>query len=157
MPTLHLSTFIAAPPERVFDLSRSIDLHVAASSPSGERAIAGVTCGLIGLGQSVTWRARHFGVWQELSVQITGFERPLYFEDEMIKGAFARMHHRHAFAPESDGTLMHDTFEWVSPLGPLGWLADRLFLKSYMRRFIDERNRELKRVAESEEWRKYLA
>ncbi len=156
MPTLHLTTFISAPPERVFDLSRSIDLHMAASSPSGERAIAGVTSGLIGPGQSVTWRARHFGVWQELSVRMTAFERPHFFEDEMVKGAFARMKHRHAFAPEGGGTLMQDTFEWASPLGPLGWLANVLFLKRHMRKFILERNGELKWVAESEAWRKYV-
>lgn len=156
MPTLHLTTFISAPPERVFDLARSIDLHSASTSQTRERAVGGVTSGLIGPGQSVTWRARHFGVWQELSVRMGAFERPDFFEDAMTQGAFARMKHRHAFAPEGEGTRMRDTFGWASPLGPLGWLADVLFLKRYLRKFIEERNGELKRVAESEEWRKYL-
>lgn len=156
MPTLDLTTFIAAPPERVFDLARSIDLHCASTSKTGERAVAGVMSGLIGAGQSVTWRARHFGVWQTLSVRMTAFDRPHHFEDAMTKGAFARMGHRHAFAPAPGGTLMRDTFDWASPLGPLGWLADALFLKRYLRKLIGERNGEIKRVAESEEWRKYL-
>lgn len=157
MPTLHLTTFIFAPPERVFDLARSIDLHSASTSKTGEHAVAGVTSGLIGTGQSVTWRARHFGVWQTLTVRMTAFDRPHHFEDVMTHGAFARMKHRHAFEPAPGGTLMRDTFEWASPLGPLGWLADALFLKHYMRKFIEERNCALKRVAESDAWRKYLA
>ena len=53
---------IAAPVETVFDLSLDIDAHVASMADSGERAIGGVTSGLIGLGETVTWRAKHFGV-----------------------------------------------------------------------------------------------
>ena len=62
MPIVKLVTDIRAPIERVFDLSLSIDMHKASMAGSGETAVAGVTSGLIGLGESVTWRARHFGV-----------------------------------------------------------------------------------------------
>src|SRR5688572_21901947 len=86
MPLIELNTFIAAPAERVFDLSRSIELHTDSTSRTGERAIGGVTAGLIGAGQEVTWRARHFGVWQSLTVRITAFHRPTHFADAMVRG-----------------------------------------------------------------------
>jgi ligand-binding SRPBCC domain-containing protein len=146
--------------ERVFDLSRSIDLHMDSATGTGERAIAGVTTGLIGLGEEVTWRARHFGVWQRLSVRISAFERPTHFADVMVRGAFRRMEHHHYFEPEpsGSGTVMRDVFVYESPLGVLGKLADWLFLERYMRAFLVERNRVIKEVAESasEDWRKFV-
>ena len=97
MPRIELETSVAAPIERVFDLSRSIDLHAVTQRPHGEQAIAGVTTGLIGLGEAVTWRAKHFGLWLTLSSEITEFDRPHYFRDSMIKGAFQRFDHDHFF------------------------------------------------------------
>ncbi len=50
MPLIELSTGIRAPIERVFDLARSIDAHVASTGQTRERAVAGRTSGLIELG-----------------------------------------------------------------------------------------------------------
>jgi ligand-binding SRPBCC domain-containing protein len=156
MPKIELTTIIAAPPERVFDLARSIDLHKRGAAASGERAVAGVTSGLIGLGQEVTWRAKHFGVWQSLTSRITLFEPPARFRDSMVRGAFRRFDHDHFFAPCPEGTRMGDVFDYTSPLGILGRAADALFLERYLRSFLAERNRVLKEAAESQEWRDYL-
>jgi ligand-binding SRPBCC domain-containing protein len=156
MPILKLITEIRAPIERVFDLSRSIDLHRASMTARNEAAVAGVTAGLIELGQSVTWRARHFGVWQRLTSQITAFDRPRHFRDEMVSGAFARFIHDHDFEPTASGTRMTDTFDYTSPLGVLGRIADALFLERYMRALLAERNRVIQEVAESEQWRAFL-
>ncbi len=157
MPILHLSIRIAAPPDRVFDLARSIEAHEASTEGTKERAIAGVTKGLIGLGEEVTWQARHFGIKQRLTVRITKFERPFRFQDVMLKGAFKSMKHDHEFKPQGKGTLMMDRFEFQSPFGILGSVVDRLFLAEYMHRFLMRRGEVLKRMAESEEWRKYLS
>ncbi len=156
MPSIELATFIAAPVERVFDLARSIDLHTDSTAGTGERAVAGVTSGLIGPGEEVTWRARHLGVWQSLTVRITAYERPSHFADTMLRGAFRRMEHHHRFEPSVGGTTMRDTFRYESPLGVLGRLADLLFLARYMRSFLVERNRVIKAAAESDAWRRYL-
>lgn len=156
MPTIQVTSSVAAPIERVFDLSRSIELHMDSTSSTGERAVAGVTSGLIGLNQEVTWRARHFGVWQHLSVRITEFERPTHFADTMLRGAFRRMEHHHYFEPLPDGTVMRDVFTYESPLGILGRLADFLFLERYMQAFLLERNRVIKAAAESDTWKRYL-
>ena len=156
MPIIELSTVINAPRERVFDLARSIDAHQDSTGGTEERAIAGVTHGLIGMGDEVTWEARHFGVRQRLTVRVTAFERPKYIQDIMISGAFKRMVHDHEFAEHPTGTLLRDRFEFESPLAVLGKIADLLFLTSYMHRFIVRRNEVLKQLAESGDWSRYV-
>jgi ligand-binding SRPBCC domain-containing protein len=156
MPVIELATVIRAPRERVFDLARSIDAHRYTTGGTQERAVAGVTTGLIALDDEVTWEARHFGVRQQLTVRVTGFDRPRHFQDIMISGAFKHMIHDHEFAVHPAGTLMRDRFEFESPLGVLGRVADSLFLTAYMRRFLVRRNAVLRHLAESEEWRRYL-
>lgn len=150
-------TKIRAPAERVFDLARSVDLHVRSAGSTGESAIAGVTSGLLELGQEVTWRGRHFGVWQNLTSKITRFSRPDYFRDSMVRGAFQRLDHDHYFELHGDLTIMKDVFDFTSPLGVLGRVADALFLESYMRRFIIERNNVIKKTAEGQDWKLYLS
>lgn len=156
MPILKLVTEIRAPIERVFDLSRSIDMHQASMTGSGESAVAGVTTGLLGLGESVTWRARHFGVWQRLTSQITELDRPRHFRDELVRGIFTRFAHDHDFAAFAGGTRMTDTFDYTSPLGVLGRLADAIVVERYMRALLEERNRVIREVAESLRWREFL-
>ncbi len=157
MAVIELETFIKAPRERVFDLSRSIDAHQDTARHTGERAVAGLTQGLIGLDQEVTWEARHLGVRQRLSVKIVRYARPHHFQDVMLRGAFREMKHDHYFEARDGGTILRDRFEFRSPLGPLGRLFDRFFLAGYMRRFLEQRNALLKRAAESDDWKKYLA
>lgn len=150
MPTIELETLIHARTEIVFDLARDVGAHTASASETGERAIAGRTEGLLELGDTVTWEARHLGFRQRLKVQITAMERPHFFEDQMLQGAFSSMSHRHDFVPTQDGgsTLMKDSFSFRAPLGPFGRLAEGLFLKAYMTRFLVQRNAHLKQVAE---------
>jgi ligand-binding SRPBCC domain-containing protein len=153
---IELSLLVAAPPSRCFDLARSVDAHVRSVAATGERAIGGQTTGLLGLGDEVTWRARHLGVWQELTSRITAFDRPLHFRDSMVRGAFARFDHDHYFEAANGDTLLRDVFDYSAPLGPLGWLAERLFLSAYMRRLLLARMRELKALAESDAWVQFV-
>ena len=156
MPMIELQTTIDAPIERCFDLARSIDFPVVTTGKTQERAVAGRMSGLIGLDETVTWNAKHFGVWQELTVKVTAFDRPRHFQDAMIKGAFASMRHDHHFEAREGATIMLDEFRFQSPMGPLGALADRIFLKRYMHRFLVERARILRSTAESDAWRPFL-
>jgi ligand-binding SRPBCC domain-containing protein len=157
MAVITLETEIDAPRERVFDLARSIDAHQDTAAATGEKAVGGVTSGLLGPDQEVTWRARHFGIVQRLTVKMTRLERPAYFQDVMVRGAFRSMVHDHRFEERNGRTVMRDRFEFTAPLGVLGRLAEWLFLTFYMKRFLTERNAVLKRTAESKEWIKYLA
>lgn len=156
MPIITLETFVAAPIDRVFDLARCIDLHTESMGSSQEKAIAGVTSGLIGLGETVTWEAVHFGVRQQLTAKITTFDRPVHFRDSMVKGAFRSMDHDHYFEIGVDGTMMKDVFVYSSPLSFLGVIADRIFLEKYMTALLKERNAVIKEVAEGERWRDFL-
>ncbi|HEY5892113.1 MAG TPA: SRPBCC family protein [Chthoniobacterales bacterium] len=140
----------------MFDLARSIDAHPDTTEHTGERAVAGVTAGLLGPGEEVTWEARHFGAKQRLRVRMTEFDRPNHFQDVMLEGAFQQMKHDHTFEEHDGKTLMMDRFEFRSPFGVLGKLVDRLILKRYMRCFIQKRNAILKRTAESDAWQKCL-
>jgi ligand-binding SRPBCC domain-containing protein len=149
MAIIRIETDIAAPPAVCFDLARNVDAHVASTSATGERAVAGVTTGLLNLGDEVTWRARHFGFTQELTSRITAFDRPNYFRDEMVRGVFARLVHDHRFETIPAGTRMVDVFDFNAPLGLLGVLAERLFLTAYLTRFLQTRAQMLKRLAES--------
>lgn len=157
MIEIELTTRIRAPVERVFDLTRSIDLHARSLSHTGEEAVGGRTSGLIGMGETVTWRARHLGIRQRLTSRITAYDRPRYFQDAQERGAFAWFVHDHHFDPTADGeTVLRDVFRLAAPLGPLGWIAERVVLRRYMTRFLEDRNAVIKRVAESEEWREFL-
>jgi ligand-binding SRPBCC domain-containing protein len=149
MPLIKLETHINAPVRRCFDLARDIDVHVAAAGETGEHAVAGVTSGMMQLNDTVTWEATHFGIRQRLTSRITVFEPPHLYVDEMQRGAFHHWHHSHRFEPHGAGTLMLDEVEFASPLGLLGSLADALFLKTYMTRFLVKHNAYIKRVAES--------
>lgn len=156
MPLIELSTPIRAPVERCSDLARSIDFHLVTADKTQEKAIRGRTSGLIELGEEVTWRARHLGLWQELTGKITLFDRPRHFQDVMTRGAFASMRHDHYFEKQGGKAIMLDRFAFKSPLGPLGILVDHFFLERYMRRFLAERARVLKAVAESDDWQQFL-
>ena len=156
MPIIRLTTIINAPIERCFDLARSIDLHQHTSARTKEKAIAGVTKGLINKSETVTWKARHFGILQTLTSEITQMENPDSFEDCMVYGAFKSIKHLHAFEQNGGQTIMKDIFEFESPLGFLGKLFNKIVLTNYMKRFLLERNHEIKRIAECEEWKKYL-
>ena len=158
MPRIELVTTIHAPAERAFDLARSIDLHAASTASTGERAVAGKISGLFGPGDVVTWRARHFGVWQRLTSRMSDYDRPRHFRDTMVRGAFRRFDHDHFFTASGAGeTVMRDVFDFDAPLGPLGRLANLLFLTRYMRKFLLIRNAALKAVAESpDRWQHYL-
>ena len=159
MVRLEEVTTISAPREVCFDLARSVEVHLAGNVHWGESALAvgGVTSGLVGLGQRVTWRARHFGMWHRLTSEITAMEPPDYFQDTMVRGIFRSMRHDHFFRSLPSGvTEMKDVFWFAAPLPVLGRIAEIAFLGRYMRQLLRERNSVIKRIAESGDWRRYL-
>lgn len=157
MPEIYLTTEINAPIQRCFDLSRSIDLHQRTTAKTNEKAIAGVTKGLINKGEWVTWRAKHLGFYQQLTSSITEMNSPYLFEDVMLKGAFKSIRHQHLFEYKNSQTIMKDVFEFEIPFGIFGKFINSVFLKNYLKRFLVERNQMIKEIAESEnEWKKFL-
>src|SRR5258708_6192710 len=160
MVKLEELTVIQAPIERCFDLARSVEVHLAGNEHCGETAVAlaGVTSGLLRMAQRVTWRAKQFGMWQNLTSEITAMDPPAYFQDTMIQGAFRFMKHDHFFRSLSSGqTEMKDVFCFAAPLSFLGRLAEIIFLRRYMRNLLHARNVVIKQLAESSDWMKDLS
>lgn len=156
MTTIEVFTRIMAPPARCFYLALSVDLHAVSAQQTQEQLVGGVRSGLLQLGDEVTFRARHFGIWQTLTSKITAYEATSYFCDEMQRGAFKTMRHAHYFEPEGTMTIMRDVFKFASPLGVLGKLADVLVLSAYLRRFLKQRGAVVKHYAETDAWQTVL-
>ena len=136
---IRIETRIRAPIERCFDAARDLDLHLQSFADTNEQAVGGRTSGLIEMGEEVTWRGRHFGVTQHMTSKITAFDRPRYFQDSMQRGAFKSFVHDHYFEQTGDTTTMLDVVAFAAPLGPLGRLAELLFLRRYLTRLLTHR------------------
>ena len=128
MPTIHLTTFIAAPVNVVFDLSRHIGMH----------------------------KAKHLFKTRLLRVKISEMIKPQMFIDEQIQGDFREMKHEHHFKPCENGTILIDLFHYESPYGVVGQWFNSLYLTRYMRRLLEQRNKAIKEFAESDKWKKLL-
>ncbi len=156
MPTIHLTTFIEAPAERVFDLSRHIGLHKESMASFREEAVAGTRFGLIEKDETVTWKARHFFRERILRVKITEMKKPEMFIDEQTEGSFRMMKHEHYFKPCDNGTIVIDLFHFESPYGVFGRWFNQLWLTRYLRKIIELRNNVIKQYAESGKWKKFM-
>lgn len=137
------TTRTSTPKAQLFDLARSIDAHQDSMVQSREKAVDGVTSGLISLGEDVTWRAWHFGLPLRMTSRITQMQAPDYFIDEQVKGPFLRFRHIHEFSEDSEGTTMIDRIEFAAPFGPIGRVVEKLVLAGYMQKLIEARNRHL--------------
>lgn len=148
MPIIKHEIHINAPIQVCFDLARDVGIHTKTMAETKERAIGGITTGLLEKGDTVTWEANHLGVRQTLTAKIIEMNQPYNFTDVMIKGAFHSFTHTHEFIESGSGTIMKDTFSYKSPLGFLGKLADLLFLERYMKNLLADRAKKLKKIAE---------
>jgi ligand-binding SRPBCC domain-containing protein len=156
MVTIKLNTWVNAPVERCFKLATSIEFHIASARPMKEKAVSGVTSGLLHEGDKVKWRARHFLV-QLTHTSLVEVSKPFsHFREVMIAGIFARYEHEHFFAAMDDGTRVRDELKFAAPFGPLGRMMEKLVMRRYMTSLLKRRNTALKRAAESDEWRVYL-
>jgi len=156
MPTIHITTFVAAPVEIVFDLSRNISLHKLSMQHTGEEAIAGVTSGLIKLDETVTWKAKHLYKMRFFTSKIVEMNLYEKFTDKMIKGDFVSFEHEHFFKTVDNGTIVIDIINYESPYGFFGKLINQFYLNTYLEKLLAERNKVLKQYAESEKWRALL-
>ncbi|MBK8087817.1 MAG: SRPBCC family protein [Chitinophagaceae bacterium] len=156
MPSIHVTTFIAAPIDIVFNLSRHIGLHKISQQDHKEEAVAGITSGLIQQGESVTWKAKHLFKTRFMTVEITDMKKPDYFEDVMSKGDFVSYAHKHHFKQIDNGTIMIDEVSFESPHGYLGKVVNRFYLTGYMKSLIQKRNKTIRLYAESNKWEALL-
>jgi ligand-binding SRPBCC domain-containing protein len=157
MPTIHLTTFIAAPAEVVFDLSRHIGLHKESMSSHKEEAVAGTRFGLVQKEDTITWKARHLFKNRLLRVKISEMKNNEMFTDEQVQGDFKMMKHEHHFKPCANGTILIDLLHFESPYGMLGQWFNNLYLTRYMKKLLEQRNKAIKEFAETGKWKRLLA
>lgn len=133
--------------EELFDRAHSVEMHLESMSGSDEQVVDPVDGDLLGLGQTVTWRARHFGVWWTMSSRITEMDAPASFTDEQVKGPFKTFRHVHTFERSGELTVMTDRIKLTAPFGLIGSATERLLLGPYLRRMIERRGVVLARPA----------
>jgi ligand-binding SRPBCC domain-containing protein len=153
MPTIHITTFVAAPADRVFDLSRSIELHKKSMAHANEQVVSGTTSGLIELHETVTWKAKHLFKIRFLKSKITEMKKPFSFTDEMVNGDFKSLKHEHHFKQIDNGTLLIDILYFESPYGSIGKISNKIFFTGYLKKLLERRNQVIKQYAESEKWK----
>jgi ligand-binding SRPBCC domain-containing protein len=157
MPTIHLTNFIPAPAEIVFDLSRNISLHKISMEHTGEKAVAGITSGLINLDDTVTWKGKHLFKTRYFTSKIIEMKPYEKFTDKMVKGDFVSFEHEHYFKPADNGTILIDIINYETPYGWLGKLVNKLVMTSYLEKLINQRNEVIKQYATGEKWRAFLS
>ena len=118
--------------------------------------IGGKTSGLIEANDQILWRGWKLGLPHLHETRITGYERPIFFQDSMGRGRFKRFQHEHTLAQIGHHTLLQDKIRFSLPFGLLGDIVAKYIVVQYIARTLRRRLSLLKRVAESEEWRQYL-
>jgi ligand-binding SRPBCC domain-containing protein len=156
MAFIHLTTFVAAPASRVFDLSRSIDLHKISTAHTQEQAVAGVTSGLIQINETVTWQATHLLKKRRFTSKITAMDTPLFFCDEMVDGDFKKFRHEHHFKITDNGVVMIDLVDFELPWGFIGRLFGKLYMTRYLQALLTKRNDTIKTYATTDKWKLIL-
>ena len=148
MARIALEMWVQAPPAACYALALNVPAHLSSTQHTGERVLDGPASGQLQLGDVVTWEARHFGIWQRLTVRITAASPPHHFRDELVRGAFKSLRHDHYFDEADGGTRVRDVFEFSSPFGLLGRWVDVLFMQRYLTGFLQIRNAALKQQLE---------
>jgi ligand-binding SRPBCC domain-containing protein len=150
---LRQNILVEAPMERCFLLSTSIEL---VRKELGMKPVEGRTSGLVTAGDTIRWQGWQLGFWNYHVSLISAFEPPYFFQDRMIDGRFRTFQHDHRFEQMPQGVVLRDEVRFTLPFGALGRLVASLIVVPHIRRLMLRRFQMLKRIAESEEWRKYL-
>ncbi len=97
-------------------------------------------------GQIITYIVKPLlGIPLRWATEITQVKDNEFFIDEQRFGPYAFWHHQHWFEEKDGGVLMKDIVHYGLPLGPLGRLANALFVNkqlqgifSYRKQVVDE-------------------
>ncbi|MDX2047209.1 MAG: SRPBCC family protein [Chitinophagaceae bacterium] len=157
MNSIHLTTFIQAPVDRVFDLSRNITVYKVTLQHTRHNFSSGSASSLIGLGDTLTFRAKHLGKTRIMTAKVINLKKPDSFVEEQVNGDLRRFRHEHHFMQAENGTIMIDMLDFEGPTDWFGKLLGKFYLKKYLQKFIQKRNEVIKQYAESEKWRAVLS
>ena len=156
MSKIHVTTFINAPIERVFNLSRSLALSKMAFKGGKEQLLSSSSANVVGAGETITLRAKHLGKTREITARLTDFTLPDGYTEEQIKGDMKSFRHEYHFKKVDNGTIMIDLLEYEGPRDLPGSIAAKFFLKSYFEKTVKKKNELVREYAESEKWKVVL-
>ena len=157
MPRIHKTTFIAAPAERVFDLSRHIALYKKIFQSRKEKLTSGAASTLIGKNETITIIAKHAGKSRMAMMKVTTFQRPSLFIEEQVKGDLESYRHEHHFKPVENGTIVIDILEFDIPKDIIAKIFGKMYFKKYLEEILRKRNELIRSYAETEKWRAVLS
>lgn len=90
------------------------------------------------------------GVKMDWVTEITHIEGHAYFIDEQRFGPYALWHHQHHFVEQQGGVLMTDVLHYKIPYGPIGALADLLFVSGQIEQIFAYRIKAVERIFDFE-------
>ena len=157
MPIIHLTTFIAAPIERVFDLSRHVSIYKVVMQGRKESFSSGAASNLINHGETMTFHAKHLGKTRLVTTKVIDLKKPSTLVQEQVKGDLIHFKHEVHFKPVDNGTIMIDMVDFEGPRDVVGKLIGKLYLKGYLEKFMNKRNALIQQYAETEKWRAVLS
>lgn len=157
MPAIHLTTFIAAPVERVFDLSRNLAVYKFLFNSRKELLSSGAGANLLLKGDTLSIAVKHAGKLRTMTTKLTQLQKPVSFTEEQVKGDLKYFKHEHHFKPVDNGTIVIDLVEYGEPQDVVGKLLSKFYLKNYLEELVRKRNEVIKSYAETERWRAVLS
>ena len=157
MSKIHITSFINAPVDRVFNLSRNLTLSKLALKGGKEQYLSSSAGNLITAGETITLRAKHLGKTREITARVIDLKLPEGYTEEQIKGDLKSFRHEYHFKKVDNGTIMIDLVEFEGPRDLLGSLASKFFLKSYFEAIVKKKNDLIRQYAETEKWKAVLS
>jgi ligand-binding SRPBCC domain-containing protein len=97
-------------------------------------------------GALIEYRLKLHGAPLRWLTRIEAWEPGERFVDVQVRGPFRRWHHTHTFEPCAGGTCARDEVRYALPLGPLGELAHRLFVRRDLELIFDFRHASVSKV-----------
>ena len=156
MPTIHLTTFIAAPASIVFDLSRHVSIQKEAFADYKIDAVAGTRFGTLEKGETITWKSHHLFKDRLQRIKVVEMTKPEMYIEVQLQGDLPAWRHEHHFKAIENGMLMIDLMSFETPYGIMGQWFNKLYFTGYMEALIHRKNNLIKRFAESDRWKKLL-
>ncbi|MEM6884359.1 MAG: hypothetical protein AAF571_04950 [Verrucomicrobiota bacterium] len=149
---------IHAPRWLCFEMIRNVDVHAAAVPEIHARAESGRQHGSLHLGEYTEWSARYFRVRFQITMEVTGFDWPVRYDETNRPGLFRVFRHRYSLmAVNENQTVLRDQMEFETGWGWLGRLMDRLILAPRLRRALETRMDHLKAWSEDDSWQYWIS
>jgi hypothetical protein len=156
MSALHVTNFIAAPSDIVFDLSRHILLQKKAMEMIGARLVRGLSSGLKSTDDTVMWSLSFFKNPVLFSLKLSECDINHHLKEEMKGGPLVSFTYDRYVKGIKNGTLVIDEIRYELPDKWWAKAMDKFIIKKKIQELLKARNIIMKEYAESNKWRALL-